>query len=81
LYTDELLDVYLGYKALWKDIHNLAEESDASTKVDLAKSESKKPHHPSGLMILKETLSNPSIRLFFFFFLKDWTMLYALVVQ
>lgn len=26
LYTDELLDVYLGYKAAWKDIHNLIED-------------------------------------------------------
>jgi H-type lectin domain len=28
LYTDELLDVYLGYKRVWKDIHNLIEEVD-----------------------------------------------------
>ncbi|KAK4246236.1 hypothetical protein C7999DRAFT_15619, partial [Corynascus novoguineensis] len=26
LYTDELLDVYLGYKATWKDIHNFIED-------------------------------------------------------
>jgi len=28
LYTDELMDVYLGYKAIWKDIHNLLEDMD-----------------------------------------------------
>ena len=28
LYTDELMDVYLGYKAVWKDIHNLLEDLD-----------------------------------------------------
>ncbi|KAK1749598.1 hypothetical protein QBC47DRAFT_418824 [Echria macrotheca] len=28
LYTDELMDVYLGYKAVWKDIHNMIEDLD-----------------------------------------------------
>jgi len=57
LYADELMDVYLGYKAIWKDIRNLLEDINEA-KATVKKSTAIKSLEP---LVWTTTLKQPAL--------------------